>query len=96
MPGLVEGNTQFAVDLYKQIKSTPGNLFFSPDSISTALAMTYVGAHGETAEQMARVLHFQIPQDQLSEAFATLRKEAVSKEAKPGHQLSVANRLWGQ
>ena len=55
---LVEGNTAFALDLYGQLKANPGNLFFSPYSISTALAMTYAGARGETEKQMGQVLHF--------------------------------------
>ena len=69
MSSLVEGNSQFAVDLYGKLRNQPGNLFFSPSSISTALAMTYAGARGETAEQMARVLHLPAPQDKLPEAF---------------------------
>src|SRR5262245_6674670 len=53
---LVEGNTAFALNLYGQLKHTPGNLFFSPYSISTALAMTYAGARGGTEKQMGKVL----------------------------------------
>jgi serpin B len=55
---VVDGNTAFACDLYAQLRSSPGNLFFSPYSISTALAMTYAGARGSTEAQMAQVLHF--------------------------------------
>lgn len=53
-------NNQFALDLYQQLsKENEGkNLFFSPYSISSALAMTAEGARGETAAEMARVLHF--------------------------------------
>jgi serpin B len=47
----------FGLDLFKQLRSEPGNLFVSPYSISTALAMTYTGARGATAGQMAAVLH---------------------------------------
>src|SRR5208282_3777659 len=45
---LVDGNTAFACDLYAQLRKSPGNLFFSPYSVSTALAMTYAGARGDT------------------------------------------------
>ena len=62
---LVAGNTQFTADLCKQLGGQPGNLFYSPSSISTALAMTHAGARGETAEQMAKTLHFTLPQDKL-------------------------------
>ena len=93
---LVEGNTQFACDLYGELRDQPGNLFFSPSSISTALAMTYAGARGQTAEQMAGVLHFPPPQDQLPEAFAALEQALRPAAEKPGYRLDVANRLWGQ
>src|ERR1043166_3095468 len=66
---VVEGNTSFALDLFSQLKASPGNLFFSPYSVSTALAMTYAGARGETERQMARVLHFDKEQPQLHSAF---------------------------
>src|SRR4030042_5050629 len=56
---LVAGNTQFALELYQQLKKEQsGNLFFSPYSISLALAMTYAGARNETEEQMRETLHF--------------------------------------
>src|SRR5215467_1407701 len=50
---MVQGNTEFALSLYAQLGTQPGNLFFSPLSLSTALAMTYAGARGQTAAQMA-------------------------------------------
>ena len=96
MSSVVEGNSQFAVDLYGKLRNQPGNLFFSPSSISTALAMTYAGARGETAEQMARVLHFPAPQDKLPEAFPWLHAALRPVAEKPGYRLHVANRLWGQ
>ncbi|MHC4756261.1 MAG: serpin family protein, partial [Planctomycetota bacterium] len=61
---LVQGNNQFALELYLQLKDTNdvissgGNLFFSPYSISTALAMTWSGARGKTERQISEVLHF--------------------------------------
>jgi serpin B len=96
MGSIVQGNSQFALDLYAKLKSQPGNLFFSPASISTALAMTYAGARGETGAQMARVLHFPARQEQLHESFATLMSSLRPQGDKPGYQLSMANRLWGQ
>jgi serpin B len=63
----VSGNTDFAITLYGKLKySNPkGNLFFSPYSISTALAMTYAGARGNTEKQMATTLHFTLPSQNL-------------------------------
>jgi len=51
----VKGSNAFAVDLYGRLSAQPGNLFFSPESVSTAFAMTYAGARGQTATEMARV-----------------------------------------
>jgi serpin B len=93
---VVKGNTQFALDLYGNLRSQPGNLFFSPNSISTALAMTYAGARGETGQQMAKTLHFTEPNDKLHDAFAALRQRLTAPGDKPGYRLTVANRLWGQ
>jgi len=55
---VVEGNNNFALESYAKLRAREGNLFFSPYSISTALAMTYAGARGQTEAQMWRVLHF--------------------------------------
>jgi len=55
---ITENNNLFALDLYKKISTTPGNLFYSPYSISTALAMTYAGARGKTEKEMSAVMHF--------------------------------------
>src|SRR4051794_12230679 len=74
-PTLVEGNKQFAVDLFGKLRAREGNLFLSPYSISSALAMTYAGARGDTAAEMAKALHFTLPDDRLHPAFAALTKE---------------------
>ncbi len=98
----VAGNTEFALDLYHQLQKELGkkgessNLFFSPYSISTALAMTYGGARGETEKQMAEVLHFFPEQERLYRAFAALQKTMNEDTETRGYQLHVANALWGQ
>ena len=90
----VQGNTTFALELYQKLRGTEGNLFFSPYSISTALAMTYAGARGDTRTQMAQALHFLLDQKQLHPAFAQLGEELL-EAGKPGHvQLKIANALW--
>ena len=53
---LVAGNNAFAFDLYRVLREEPGNLFYSPYSISLALAMTYAGARRETERQMSDTL----------------------------------------
>jgi serpin B len=94
--GIVEGGNQFAFDLYQQLRSEEGNLFFSPSSISTALAMTYAGAAGETEAEMANTLHFQMPKDQLHDGMQAMQAYWTTPDEKRGIRLNLANRLWGQ
>ena len=93
---LMNGNTAFALDLYDELREDEGNLFFSPYSISTALAMTYAGARGNTEKQMAQVLHFTVPQDQLHPAFASMEAALKAIQEKGDVELRVANALWPQ
>jgi serpin B len=85
---------EFAFDLYGQLRDKPGNLFFSPASISTALAMVYAGARGETEAEMTQTLHLELPDERLMAAFGALGQVLNSEGA--GFRLSTANRLWGQ
>ena len=91
---VVEGDNAFAVTLYGQLRKQPGNLFFSPESISTALAMAYAGARGDTASEMAKTLHFTLPPAQLHPAMGSLLSNLNAPHE--GYQLSVANALWAQ
>jgi len=99
---LVEGNSAFAFGLYQALKGEEGNLFYSPYSISCALAMTYAGARGETAQQMADTLQFLLDQDKLHPAFnwldAELAKRGEGAEGKDGKgfRLNIVNAIWGQ
>jgi serpin B len=93
---VVTGNTQFAFDLYARLKSTDGNLFFSPYSISTCLAMTWAGARGNTASQMAGVLHFGTDQTGLHSQFGELQKQLNAVQEKKDIALNIANALWAQ
>lgn len=93
---VVKDNNLFALELYSKLSSKDGNLFLSPYSISTALGMTYAGAKGETAEQMAKTLHYTLPGDKLHGAFAALIKQQNGVGVKRAYKLNVANRLWGQ
>jgi len=98
---LVEGNNTFALDLYQALRSSDGNLIFSPFSVSLALAMTYDGARGKTETRMTETLHYPLTQDRLHPAFNALdqelakRGEAASKDDQP-LQLNIANGLWAQ
>jgi len=99
LAALSASNTAFALDLYQQLRSQDGNLFYSPFSISMALAMTYAGARAETESQMASAMHFDLPQDELHAAFNALSTELDSRAGEgdqPGFKLNIANALWGQ
>ncbi len=97
---LASDNLAFATELYATLRSDPGNLFLSPHSISTALAMTYAGAKGTTATEMAATLHYSLPSERLHPAFNRLDLELESRasgqqgEGQP-FQLSIANALFG-
>ena len=94
---LVAGNTTFALNLYHSLRSRPGNLFLSPYSISSALAMTYAGARGETAAQMRSTLHFALPDGTLHSAFHALDSILTSRTDGSGAlRLDLANAIWGQ
>ncbi|MGD0479442.1 MAG: serpin family protein [Terracidiphilus sp.] len=90
----VKGSNAFAVDLYGRLSAKPGNLFFSPESISTAFAMTYAGAHGQTAAEMSRVFHFTLPPERLHPAIGALL--AGMNAPHQGYSLSVADALWAE
>jgi serpin B len=94
-------NNAFAFDLYGQLRSSghlenDGTLFFSPESISTALAMTYAGARGQTAEEMASTVHFSLAQERLHPALAALLHDLQAEQETKGYRLHTANALWGQ
>jgi serpin B len=99
---LVEGNSAFAFELYQALKENEDNIFYSPYSISLALAMTYSGARGETAQQMADTLNFILEQERLHPAFNWLDAELASRgegaEGKDGEgfRLNIVNAIWGQ
>jgi serpin B len=98
---LVSGNSAFAFDLYQALREKEGNLFYSPYSISLALAMTYAGARGETEQQMADTLHF-LSQGRLHNAFNGLDLELASRgegalgKDGEGFRLNIVNAIWGQ
>jgi serpin B len=103
---LVEDNNAFAIDLYQALKTqSDGNMFYSPYSLSLALAMAYAGANGDTATEMASTLHFTLSRDALDAAFNYLSLEldkrgqtstSLTGQADEGFQLNVVNDAWGQ
>jgi serpin B len=98
----VDGNGEFAFDVYQALKEVDGNLFYSPYSISQALAMTYAGARSETEKQMTDTLHFTLSQDRLHPTFNRLdielskRGEGAKGKDEEGFRLNIMNAIWGQ
>ena len=102
---LAADNTRFALKLYRELNDGSGNLFFSPYRISTAMAMTWGGARGETASQMAGALEFTLKPDKeggplgrerLHIAFGELQRSLRAAGGKGGVEMSIANALWPQ
>lgn len=98
---LTGNNTDFAFELLRASKPD-GNFFYSPHSISIALAMTYAGAAGTTKDEMKKTLHFAQPDAELHGAFNTLDqklesrgKNAKGSDGKP-FRLRISNAAWAQ
>jgi serpin B len=100
---LAQGNTAFALDLYHALGAGPENSFYSPYSISLALAMTYAGARGDTEREMADALHFTLPQDRLHPAMNAVDQELATRKEIAGQgsdgkgfRLNLVNDIWGE
>ncbi len=91
---VVNANNQFAFDLYSKYKSEDGNIFFSPYSISSAIAMTYEGARGKTADEIQSVFHFPKEDALRRESFLKINNLMNRKDKK--YTLHTANALWAQ
>lgn len=92
----IEDNNAFAIELYEQLAKEDGNIFLSPYSISTALAMTYAGARGNTEKEMSEVIHFNLPQNELHPAFSKLSSHFARIQNIGNIELNIANALWIQ
>jgi serpin B len=97
MTAAAHGGNEFAFDLFQQLASSSEsqkNLLLSPFSISTALAMTYAGAHGNTAAQMRDVLHFSGAAGELHAGYGQWLADL--NQPRQGYELAVANHLFGE
>lgn len=89
-----QGNNQFTMELYHKIRKEPVNMFYSPLSISSAFAMTYAGAKGETAKQMQSTFHYGQNAPAFHQDYAELQS-LLNKETN-NLSLSLANAVWIQ
>ena len=98
----VTDNNAFAIDLYHAISDEDENLFFSPYSISVAMAMTWAGARNRTETRMADTMQFNFLQDKLHSLFNELDLDLNSRNQNdPGNsdkylKLNISNEVWGQ
>ncbi|XP_067418686.1 leukocyte elastase inhibitor-like isoform X1 [Emydura macquarii macquarii] len=95
MEELSNANTHFALDLFRKLNETnpTGNIFFSPVSISAALAMVLLGAKGNTETQLLKTLHFDVVEE-LHSRFHTLTADINRSGA--SYLLKLASRLYGE
>src|SRR5258706_716315 len=93
---VVVGNNAFALDLYHKLEARPGNLFFSPYSISSSLALAGAGARGKTESEITNVLHFKLSQKNLHGAFAALAARMEKIQRWNRITLKPASPLWCQ
>ena len=93
-PPSTKATGDFALDMYGQLAQQPSNFAFSPTSIELALAMTYAGARGSTAQQMRRALSFG-DDDAALHAIHAARLAAWNDPTRDTYELSVVNRLFG-
>jgi len=92
-----------AIDLYQSVRGAEAgkNVFLSPHSLSTALAMTYAGARGATKDEMKKALHYGLDDDRLHKAFdfvdlALASRSKITAPTDSPPRLEIANSLWGQ
>ena len=86
----------FAFDLYGRLKGGGGNLFFSPLCVSAALTTLYGGARGNTAIEMAKVLHFDKAKPAFSDFHAILGNRRQDPKQRGRFRITLANSLWLQ
>jgi len=91
---VVNANNRFAFELYKEVGSNGGNVFFSPYSISTAVDMAYEGAKGQTAEEIQKVFHFSDNADERHAGTAAIYNSLNQQDK--NYALNTANALWVQ
>jgi len=97
LASLAAGNDAFAVALYQTLRPAPGNIVFAPESLSIALAMTFGGAAGATAAQMAATMHYTLPPERLHPAFDALDLALnAAPSGAAAFRLTVVNAMWAQ
>jgi serpin B len=95
LASVVAGDTAFAIDLYRSVADDAENVVLGPLSISVAMAMQHAGARGDTAAQLQRAMHFELPTERLDTAFDALGRSLAATNG-PGVTSTLVNQLFGQ
>ena len=93
---IAQANNQFACDLYARLAAQDGNVFVSPFSISTAMAMVDAGAAGNTDAELRAALHVTLPGERTHAAYGALIDSLDTGRSYGGYTLATADRLFGQ
>ncbi|ATB43153.1 serpin (serine proteinase inhibitor) family protein [Cystobacter fuscus] len=100
LEAVAAGNTDFGAALYRELREPGKNLFFSPYSVSQALAMVYAGARGETERQLGQGLRFSLSQERFHPAMNALNQALFVPSGDTGQatppQFHGVNAAWGQ
>ncbi len=91
---VVQGNTEFAFDLYNYLRTQSGNLIFSPYSLSTAMALSYGGAAGDTQVEIANTFHFAMDKEPFHAAYIEIVRKLQNRRIKRSYDLHIANAIW--
>ena len=96
LQNLTAGNTEFAIDIYQTLTQDPEkqgkNIFISPLSISTAFGLAYAGSKGNTAQEMASVLQYNLPEPRLHPAMKALLSQV--EDQREGQVFNTVNALF--
>ena len=94
---VARADAAFALDMFRELAGgTDQNLVIGPHSIWTALAMVWAGARGTTATEMANVLHFDRPQDEVTPLLNALDLALLSRNESGAVDLRLANQVFAE
>uniref|UniRef100_A0A7N4NQ57 Serpin family B member 11 n=1 Tax=Sarcophilus harrisii TaxID=9305 RepID=A0A7N4NQ57_SARHA len=111
MNSLSTANVEFCLDVFKELSSNhvADNVFFSPLSLLYALSMLFLGARGNSAAQMGKVLHFSYGEISSNPELEKSSKCGLTggihsefpvllskiSQSNSNYTLSIANKLYG-
>lgn len=89
---IAKGNREFAVSLYRQLASKPGNIFISPISIAGVFGPIAAGARGKTRAEIGEILRYPVSDDVLNANLGSMLRTLETRTGGP--QVTIANALW--